>query len=196
MTIIQWLFCQGQEVAGMAEVPVRWHQGGAMKKAVLPWIIFGLSGCAAAPQITETETTATISITTGALESNAIYVDETVFVRVFTAGQDRITERPVSVTVLKPDQTSAAFHLLADTRYDLQVFSVNSGPVSSSSCKVLLSLTTEARAEYALQFLVNDTTVADKPCLVRFSRGDNVLLERHMEKAVQYSVPIPIPIGL
>lgn len=167
-----------------------------MKKAVWPWVVLWLSGCVTAPQIAETETTATVSVTTRALSSNAIYVDETVYVRVFTPDQDRNTERPVSVTVLKPDQMSAAFHLLADTRYDLQIFSINSGALSSSSCQVLLSLTTEAKADYALQFLVNDTVVADKPCYVRFAREDKVLLERHMEKAVQYSVPIPIPIGL
>jgi len=152
-----------------------------------------LFGCVSTPQIAKNETSANVLLSTSTLETNSIHPDETIFVRVFTPELSLKNDRPLSVITLKPSQTTGNFYLNSDTAYKIQLFSMNSGTFSSSSCSTLIDVTPSSRGNYHIQFNVNEP---NEKCSLIFKAGNKELVNETFVKNKIYSIPVPIPLSL
>ncbi|WP_156904736.1 hypothetical protein [Ferrimonas senticii] len=164
-----------------------------MRKILGLAVLSFLSGCVSTPQIAQNETSASVLVSTSTLEQNSIHPDETIFVRIFTPDQSLQNDRPLSVTTLKPNQSSGNFYLNSDTAYRIQLFSMNSGTFSSSSCSALLDVTPSAKSNYHIQFNVNEP---NEKCSLIFKAENKELVKETFVKNKIYSIPVPIPVSL
>ncbi len=152
-----------------------------------------LSGCISTPQIVKNDTSANIFLSTSSLETNTIHPDETIFVRVFTPDQSLKNDRPLSVTTLKPKMTNGSFYLDSGVQYKIQLFSINSGAFSSSSCSAFIDVTPSSNGNYQIQFNVNEP---NEKCSLIFKSKDKELVNQSFAKNKTYNIPIPIPVPL
>jgi hypothetical protein len=164
-----------------------------MRKLIGMSFLAVLSGCVSTPQIAKNETSANIFVNTSTLEANSIHPDETIFVRVFTPEQSLKNDRPLSVTVLKPNKSNGSFHLNSGTQYKIQLFSMNSGAFSSSSCSALIDVTPSSKGNYQIQFNVNEP---NEKCSLIFKAKNEELVNETFVKNTIYNIPVPIPVSL
>ena len=164
-----------------------------MRKILGLAVLSFLSGCVSTPQIAKNETSASVLVSTSTLEQNSIHPDETIFVRVFTPDQSLKNDRPLSVTTLKPNQSSRSFFLNSDTAYKIQLFSMNSGTISSSSCSAIIDVAPSSKGKYHIQFNVNEP---DEKCSLIFKAENKELVKEVFAKNKIYSIPVPIPVSL
>ncbi|GAA6171324.1 hypothetical protein NBRC116592_09940 [Colwellia sp. KU-HH00111] len=150
-----------------------------------------LSGCVSSPQIAKNETSASIFVTSSDLETNSIYPDETIFVRVFTPEQSVFYDAPLSVIILNPKKAGGNFFLNSEVTYKIMLNSSNSGPFSSSSCSTLLAVTPSKNGVYKIQFNVNEP---NNKCSLILSDHNSELINKSFVKNKTYYIPIPIPI--
>jgi len=164
-----------------------------MRKLIGVSFLALLSGCISTPQIAKNDTSANVFVSTSTLETNSIHPDETIFVRVFTPEQSLKNDSPLSVTVLKPSQSNGSFYLNSGTPYKIQLFSMNSGAFTSSSCSAVLDVTPSSKGNYQIQFNVNEP---DEKCSLIFKAKNEELVNQTFIKNTIYNIPVPIPVSL
>lgn len=159
----------------------------------LNWIlILSLFGCVSTPKIIQNDQSATITVSTLALEEKSIHPDEAIYVHAFTSDQTATFDRAKNVSILKPDNTNDTFYLDSNIPYRLEVASNNFGVFNKASCFTTIHLTPTPKANYHIQL---DVDSEKETCSLLFKEQDNVLIDKVFNQQTTYYVPVIIPVN-
>ncbi|WP_462158568.1 hypothetical protein [Pseudoalteromonas sp. GB56] len=155
------------------------------------WIlILGLCGCVSTPKISKNAQSATVTVSTEALEEKSIHPDEAIYVHAFTSDQTATFDRAKNVSILKPDHTTDTFYLNSNTSYRLEVASNNFGVFNKASCFTTIHLTPIPYGIYRIQLDVDNDK---KTCSLLFKEQNIVLIDKTFSQHSTYFIPIIIP---